>query len=125
FRVGVKVRTTDALMLASRGYAQASLKWAGPAADFAKAVAQQPDVLFLRYAHALLLLAERNRDGYRRACAEALKRFGPTHERQYAAEAARLCVLAPDAVADPARPVRLAERSVADDPTASNLYVAG
>jgi WD40 repeat protein len=57
-----------------------------------------------------------DRDGYRRACAALLKRFGQTEETKLAGEIARLCALAPAAAAELEQPIRLAEKAVAAEP---------
>jgi hypothetical protein len=61
-------------------------------------------------------LEARNTAGVRRACEGLLNRFGNTTDPVQADRVAWYCVLAPDAVADPAALVRLAETAVAGQP---------
>ena len=63
-----------------------------------------------------MLVEARNREGVRRACEDLLKRFGNTTDPGQAHGVAWLCVLAPEAVADPKAPVRLAEAALAGHP---------
>jgi Flp pilus assembly protein TadD len=53
---------------------------------------------------------------YRRACAVLLEAFGRTQDPAAASAVCWTCVLAPDAVPDPAAVVRLAEKAAAGDP---------
>jgi tetratricopeptide (TPR) repeat protein len=55
--------------------------------------------------------------GYRAACAHLLERFGHAGHPDDANSIAWVCVLAPDAVTDPQRPLELAERAVALGPS--------
>jgi WD40 repeat protein/tetratricopeptide (TPR) repeat protein/tRNA A-37 threonylcarbamoyl transferase component Bud32 len=55
-------------------------------------------------------------DGYRKTCADLLKRFGQAKDAPNANSVAWTCALAPDAVADLAPAVRLAEKAVAATP---------
>jgi tetratricopeptide (TPR) repeat protein len=51
-------------------------------------------------------------EGYRRACRAMLERFGQTDQPDIAAHTARTCLLLPDAVGDPDRIRKLADRAV-------------
>jgi tetratricopeptide (TPR) repeat protein len=72
-------------------------------------------------------------DGYRRACAALVERFGRTDKPEDANEVAWACVLTPGAVAEWERPVALATMATKADPTNPNyqntlgtvLYRAG
>jgi Flp pilus assembly protein TadD len=74
-----------------------------------------------------------DREGYRNTCAQMLERFDKTEDRSTSEIVLNACTLAPGAVADRARAVRLAEKAVALDPKASwshevlgrTLYRAG
>jgi tetratricopeptide (TPR) repeat protein len=98
----------------SRGHAQAeSGHWERAATDFATAIelgAVDPDVW---YCLALARLARGDAEGYRAACAGLLQRFGASTDTPTADWVAWTCALAPDAVADLARPVALAEGAIA------------
>jgi tetratricopeptide (TPR) repeat protein len=59
----------------------------------------------------LLLLAD-DTEAYRQLCGRVLGSLGNTRDPRIAYLAARICALAPDAVSDRARVVRLAERAV-------------
>jgi tetratricopeptide (TPR) repeat protein len=63
-----------------------------------------------------MLVEARNTAGVRHACEDLLKRFGSTTDPVQAHGVAWYCVLAPDAVADPKAPVRLAEAALAGHP---------
>jgi tetratricopeptide (TPR) repeat protein len=65
---------------------------------------------------ALLCLREENRDGYRRACADMLQRFGKADDPSSAFWLAWTCALSPDAGAEPAQLVSLAEKALAVSP---------
>jgi tetratricopeptide (TPR) repeat protein len=83
------------------------------AAALAEAVGNFPGYLRLRFMHVLSLLAAGDRPGYRRACGDLVARGRPSTVPGIANEVAWCCALAPDAVADPDTPVRLAEVALA------------
>jgi tetratricopeptide (TPR) repeat protein len=60
-------------------------------------------------------LATGDLDGYRQSCTSLLERFGQTDSPVVAYQLARLCVLAPDAVADRMLLVQLAQKAAARD----------
>ena len=92
---------------------------------FQRAVEESPDDPSLRHRLALALLLAGDREGYRRACAATLEHFGRS-EGPLIGEAARACLVAPDAVLDPSVPLRLAETAVSQDPRAPwPYYVLG
>jgi tetratricopeptide (TPR) repeat protein len=81
--------------------------------------------LFFRHDLAtLLLLAGKDAD-YRRLCEDVLRRHGKTKETLIAHLAARICGLSAGSVADLERPVRLAEKALADERRAYHLYALG
>jgi WD40 repeat protein len=86
-----------------------------------RAVEQSPDDPSLRHRFALALVLASDRDGYRRACAETLERFGRS-EDPLLGEAARACLIGPDAVDDPSVPRRLAETALARESGAPWLH---
>jgi WD40 repeat protein len=88
-------------------------EWNRSADRLEKSIAIDYRVLPLRYWHLLTLLEARNRAGVRRACEDLLKQFGNNTDPGCAQTLAWYCVLAPDAVADPKAPVRLAQAALA------------
>jgi WD40 repeat protein len=84
-------------------------QWDLAAAAFGKFVEQDPDNLGLRYAQIRSLVGAGDSAGVRRACEEMLRKFGTWADPWY-------CLLAPDSVADPEVPVRLAQSMVAGNP---------
>jgi tetratricopeptide (TPR) repeat protein len=75
------------------------------------AVYQESTELFMR-AGCLLARGEKDDiDGYRKACAEMLNRFGDVQDKEAAYVTARACVLSPKSGVAPARSVELARRS--------------
>jgi tetratricopeptide (TPR) repeat protein len=86
--------------------------WDRAADRYARALARCPtDDSHFWFEYAALALLSGDRPGYNRACAHMIERCGkPGGPRAY--HTARACTLAPDAVADPALPGRLAEREL-------------
>jgi hypothetical protein len=80
-----------------------------------------------------LRLREGNLPGYRDTCARAVERFGRAHDPRTLHFVAWTCVLGPDAVAEPAKPVEWALEAVTRNPRdpkmlntlAAALYRAG
>jgi tetratricopeptide (TPR) repeat protein len=102
----------------SRGQLYADLgQWDKAAADYGKAVELQPDQAQTWYLYALVRLGAADTKGYRGICNSVLERFGKTQDADTAYWVAWPCVLVPDAVAQPAPLVTLAEKSVAKAPT--------
>ena len=60
--------------------------------------------------------------GYRRVCREMLKRFGDTRKPEFAERAAKTCLLVPDAVADLAPALALADRAVTGTEKSGNYH---
>jgi WD40 repeat protein/tetratricopeptide (TPR) repeat protein len=96
-------------------HAEAS-RWDKAAADYAKAVNLGATSATVLTHHALLRLAVDDTKGYRRVCAELLERFGRTGSLKTANNIAWVCGYGPDAVADAARPIGLAEAVAAAHP---------
>jgi Flp pilus assembly protein TadD len=108
----IEPSTRDWLPLAQRGLAQAEQgRWKAADADLGRAVARGAPDPAVWCVHALLRLRAGDRAGYRRACAHLLQRAGD-RGGPAAYLAAWVCVLAPEAVDDPLRPVHLAERAL-------------
>jgi tetratricopeptide (TPR) repeat protein len=109
-----------------RGRAFAELgRWHQAAGDFGKAVHRHSSDLRLRRDQALACLAAGDRARYREACAGTLAELSTTDNADVANTAAWICVLAPRATDDPARPVRLAEKAVSGKRTATYLNTLG
>ena len=112
--------------LLARGRLYAGLsRWDKADADFAKALAAQPDDSDLWYYRASGLLLAGDTAGYRQVRGRALERFGQTEGPRTAFCVARLCTLAPKAIADPARAVRLAQQAVEAAKVPWTLHVLG
>jgi tetratricopeptide (TPR) repeat protein len=113
--------------LGERGYLHAWFsRWQLAAADYNRATALIPnDPEFACQAAPVFLMAW-DEEAYRRACTRAIELFGKTKEPRTAFLAARVCVLGPNAIAEGAEPVRLAEQAVAAEPRNSwYLHVLG
>ncbi|HEV3255855.1 MAG TPA: tetratricopeptide repeat protein, partial [Gemmataceae bacterium] len=128
------LRPTDGTAYRERGSARAELgQWHKAVVDYAKVVELQPDDPVDWERFALLLVQVGDAAGYRKACAGMLERFGQTKDPLTANNAAWPCALAPGSVADPTRPLALAEQAVRSNPGASahlntlgaTLYRAG
>ena len=88
-------------------------------------VDQTPDDPASWYQFALGLVLARDRAMYRRACAATLERFSQSNHPGIG-DAARACMIGPDAVEDPSVPRRMAEAALARDPkVAWRHYVLG
>ena len=90
----------DGEIPANRGWVYAELgQWDKAASDYSKAVKLDPQRRFSWQGLAMVLLAKGDGEGYRRACASLIDRFGQTDDPQVAGNVGWLCVQAPDAVA--------------------------
>jgi tetratricopeptide (TPR) repeat protein len=99
-----------------RGWVYAeSARFREAADDFAKAVRQEPTQTVFWYDHAMACLAAGNRKAYGDVCAAMLERFAETADPEVAGKVVATCVAAPDAVADPAKLVKLAELACSRD----------
>jgi tetratricopeptide (TPR) repeat protein len=83
--------------------------------DLGLVVELQPSNALSRRQLAMGQLGRGDVAGYRQSCAEKLKRFAAAEGRADCDYAARACVLAPDAGAEPALVVKLAERALGPD----------
>jgi serine/threonine protein kinase/Flp pilus assembly protein TadD len=97
-------------------------EWGPAAACYARALKAGPtDGGHFWFEYAAVLLLSGDRPGYAAACAHMVERCSrerdvrPYHERDLRPyHVARACTLAPDSVADAARPGRLAQKELAD-----------
>jgi serine/threonine-protein kinase len=89
--------------------------WAKAVDSYARSLARGPmDDGHFWYEYAALLLLSGDRSGYTKACSHTVKACGkPGGPRGY--HVARACTLAPDAVADPSLPGRLANKELQDN----------
>jgi serine/threonine-protein kinase len=103
-------------LYAQRGIVRAQLeRWAEADADFVEATRRGTGV-FAWYAHALLRLHLDDLAGYRTACEAIVERFEGSEQGYTLKQVSNTCSLAPEAVSDLARPLRLAEKALARDP---------
>src|SRR5262249_44969017 len=94
--------------------------WDEAAADFDKGFElQPPGDPNLWLSHAALRLYVGDKEGYRRACAGMLERFGQTTDASTVQLLARACTLGPGAVDDYGRLRQLAGKAPADAPEAT------
>jgi tetratricopeptide (TPR) repeat protein len=91
-------------------------RWAEVDADFAAAIERGAEGVNPWYVHALLRLQLGDVEGYRRTCEQMLERFARIADLESLQLAASTCSYAPEAVADLARPLSLAEKAIALDP---------
>jgi WD40 repeat protein/tetratricopeptide (TPR) repeat protein len=91
-------------------------RWPQAADDAARRIelGEEGTNAWVLQAYARLALGDRA--GHRRTCAALLARFGKDDDPGLVNTLAWTCVLAPEALADPGEPVRLAEKAVADQP---------
>jgi WD40 repeat protein len=109
-----------------RARAQAELgHWREAAADFERdAALEGQDTPWALENAALARLAAGDREGYRRDCADLLKRIEDPKSTFSAEAVASVCTLAPGAVADTTALLRLAERLMKEDPDDARLTCA-
>jgi WD40 repeat protein/predicted Ser/Thr protein kinase len=93
-------------------------QWQSAAQDYTRTVVLATDNATLWHFLALTRLAHGDDAGYRKACAAMVKRFSHSANEDVKQLVARVCVLAPDALADFAPVVMLAERRAARHPEA-------
>jgi tetratricopeptide (TPR) repeat protein len=117
-----------------RGRAYAELgHWEKASADFVKATECNAPRAIAWYYGAMLCLRDGDLDGYRKVCADMVRRFGKTDDLHSVSWLAWTGVLAPDAVADAAQLVLLAVKASGQSPQdhrnadllGSALYRAG
>jgi eukaryotic-like serine/threonine-protein kinase len=91
-------------------------QWDNACADFAQEFKRDPDNLESTYGYAGALLLAGDMKGYQQLCARLIERGdnlkAVNQPGRKSFLVARICLLAPDAVADPARPGQLAEQAV-------------
>jgi WD40 repeat protein/serine/threonine protein kinase len=110
-------RPDDRDARAARAGALAALgQWDRAAADFDHVTRSGPAAANLLHQAGLVRLAQGDVAGYRQGCAELLERFVGTTDPSAANSAAWHCCLVPDAVADPSRPLALAELAAGKAP---------
>jgi serine/threonine protein kinase/Flp pilus assembly protein TadD len=88
-------------------------KWPEAAAAAARTIELKPDYYMAWYLRATLLIQLGDEARYRALCRDALKQFEATADRRAVDLAAKLCLLAPGAVADYAPAVRLVDAALA------------
>ncbi|MCI0465077.1 MAG: protein kinase [Gemmataceae bacterium] len=109
-----------------RGRAHAQLRqWRKAADDYTQALTRSGSNVAWWWYCGLLRLADGDLPEYRRVCTLALERFGQRDENRIIDFVTLLCVLAPDAVADSARLMRLAEKAVVYPGAGGALYRTG
>jgi serine/threonine protein kinase/WD40 repeat protein/tetratricopeptide (TPR) repeat protein len=111
----IKLGAKGADVWQNRGLIHAGLRrWDKAAADFRKAGELGAGHNAWCY-HARALLEGKNLAAYRRACADLVDRFGQTPDPGAALDVARTCLWGPEAGAEPARIVSLAEKALAGE----------
>jgi serine/threonine-protein kinase len=91
-------------------------EWGRAAESYARSLERDPvDWGHAWFEYAAVLLLSGDRKGYRRACAHMVERCGQAQDLR-AYHVARACTLAPDSVADGARPGRLAQKELTGQP---------
>jgi serine/threonine protein kinase/Flp pilus assembly protein TadD len=117
FSKAIELDPNNGAALNDRGLTYAELKkWEEASADYARATELDPNHANRWSCRALLRLGAGDRKGYRQICATMLERFGKSEDGATAYYVVWTCVLTPEAVADPARPVQLAAKAVAKAP---------
>jgi WD40 repeat protein/tetratricopeptide (TPR) repeat protein len=117
----LNLRPDDWEARATRGEARADLgEWDRAEEDLKKATEQawrEPTATPLAWETlAMVRLRRGDAAGYRAACGRLLQRFGGTTDPDTLLSLLTVCALTPDAVADPAAVLALAERAAADNP---------
>ena len=112
----------------NRGRVYGDMKqWDKAIADYQRAAELRPEDPYHWYYLALAHLTAGDRDGYRRVCADILKRFGKTKDPYVADRVLAACLPRPDALADMATLLPLAELAPTKNARAlgAALYRAG
>ncbi len=95
-------------------------RWDQAQAEMGKAVQLDPGNHWYMFHVTVLQIRAGDLAGYRRVCREMLKRFGDARQPEVAERTAKTCLLVPDAVADLAPVLRLADRAVTGTEKSSN-----
>ncbi len=95
-------------------------RWDQAQAAICKAAELDPGNHWYMFHATVLQIRAGDLAGYRRFCREMLKRFGDTRQPELAERTAKTCLLVPDAVADLAPVLRLADRAVTGTEKSSN-----
>ena len=95
-------------------------RWDEAQAEIGRAAELDPGNQWYMFHASVLQLRAGDLAGYRRVCREMLKRFGDTRKPEVAERTAKTCLLAPDAVADLAPVLTLADRAVRGTEKSSN-----
>ncbi len=90
-------------------------------ADLRRAVEESPDNPSSWHRLAGVLILAGDKEGYRRACTSVIERFGKSDPTD--SHVARVCVLMPDAIADPQVPLRFARSAAKPSTGGLNVYV--
>jgi tetratricopeptide (TPR) repeat protein len=121
FSEAIKLQPENEWYWVQRGWAYADLgQWEKASADFVKATECKQPSARAWYSRAMLGLRDGNRDGYRTICADMLQRFGKANDADSAYWVSWTCVLTPNAGAEPAQLVLLAEKGA--DRTAKGAH---
>ena len=97
-------------------------RWDQALAAIGKAAELDPGNQWYMFHATVLQLRTGDVAGYRRVCREMLKRFGDTRKPEVAERTAKTCLLVPDAVADLAPVLTLADRAVTGTEKSSNYH---
>src|SRR5262249_45480377 len=113
FTEAIRLAPAQVAPRVARGNAHAEAgHFADARTDFARAAEVEPDDPEPRYRIPPACSAEGDDEGYRRACADLLKRFREREDPKVASPLAYVCVARPKAVEDPKALVRWGERAV-------------
>jgi tetratricopeptide (TPR) repeat protein len=113
----IELKPAAWVLWSNRGIVYAELgQWNKASADYAKAIQLKPEQVGTHYWLALVRAGAGDLAGYRSACAALLERFGQTDKPDVAHWVAWAAVLAPDAVKDLDRAVKMAESALRGDP---------
>jgi WD40 repeat protein/Flp pilus assembly protein TadD len=121
FSKAIELKPDEAVVWENRAGAYASLgRWDEAAADYARLVKLDSASHYPWYQYAMCCVAARDAEGYGKACTGMLDQFdrgANTLEERFTAWT---CALAPDAVADYAPALELAQRTVEAEPSVTN-----
>src|SRR5262249_47691339 len=112
----------DLWVLRGRAFAELG-KLDRAASDFDKAISLGSDDIAVWHARTLLRVAAGDLEGYRKACARMVRRFGDGNDTSTQL-VARTCGLAPDASSDLKSVLRRAERAAAANPKSAPHWLA-